>query len=167
MATADYTAILVVAASRRKRFILDVINEHLDVAAMEAEIRRLRNKYCPITAVLVEGAANGPALIERLRLSLPGVQEINPKGGKESRMNIAAAEWQAHDWRIDRRAGWAESFVEQITTFPSGRYDDMVDAMTQAACWLASYQFPTVESRNAFTGELNWSFNSGVWRAYD
>jgi phage terminase large subunit-like protein len=59
VATADYTAILVVAASRRKRFILDVINEHLDVAAMEVEIRRLRNKYCPITAVLVEGAANG------------------------------------------------------------------------------------------------------------
>ena len=157
VATADYTAILVVAASGRKRFILDVINEHLDVAAMEAEIRRLRNKYCPITAVLVEGAANGPALIERLKLNLPGVQEINPKGGKESRMNIAAAEWQAHDWYIDRNAGWAESFIEQITTFPSGRYDDMCDAMSQAACWLASFTPTTVVSYEAFTGRTLWS----------
>jgi phage terminase large subunit-like protein len=44
VATADYTAILVVAVSGRKRFILDVINERLDVAAMEAEIRRLRKQ---------------------------------------------------------------------------------------------------------------------------
>ena len=51
--------------------------------------------------------------------------------------------------------------------FPAGRHDDMVDAMTQAACWLANYQLPTVESRNAFTRELNWSLNSGVFRAYD
>ena len=167
LATADYTAILVVAARGRKRFILDVINEHLDVAAMETEIRRLRNKYCPISAVLVEGAANGPALIERLRLSLPGVQEIHPKGGKECRMSTAAPEWQAHDWHIDRRAGWAESFIEQITTFPSGRYDDMVDAMTQAAGFLALYQLPSVESHNAFTGEAHWSSNSGVWRTYN
>jgi predicted phage terminase large subunit-like protein len=83
-----------------------------------------------------------------------GVQEINPKGGKESRMNIAAAEWQAHDWYIDRKAGWAESFVEQITTFPSGRYDDMVDAMSQAACWLASFT-PT-------TGELRGLYGPGA-----
>jgi predicted phage terminase large subunit-like protein len=85
-----------------------------------------------------------------------GVQEINPKGGKESRMNIAAAEWQAHDWYIDRKAGWAESFIEQITTFPSGRYDDMVDAMSQAACWLASFTPTTVVSYEAFTGRVLW-----------
>jgi hypothetical protein len=36
------------------------------------------------------------------------------------------------------------------------RHCDMVDAMTQAACWLASYQLPTLESHNAFTGEVNW-----------
>ena len=156
LATSDYTAILVVAAKGRKRFILEAINEHLDVAAMEAEIRRLRNKYCPITAVLVEGTANGPALIERLRLSLPGVQEINPKGGKECRMSTAAAEWQAHDWYIDRKAAWAQSLIEQITTFPSGRHDDLVDAMSQAACWLASFIPTTVVSYEAFTGRLLW-----------
>ena len=48
--------------------------------------------------------------------------------------------------------------------FPAGRPNDMVDAMTQAACWLASYQLPTVESYNAFTGEVNCSLNAGVWR---
>jgi len=42
--------------------------------------------------------------------------------------------------------------VEQITTFPASRNDDMADAMTQAACFLVRYNPPTVEIYNAFTG---------------
>jgi len=42
--------------------------------------------------------------------------------------------------------------VEQITTFPACRNDDMADAMTQAACFLVCYNPPTVEIYNAFTG---------------
>ena len=54
----------------------------------------------------------------------------------------------------------------QLASLSGTRHDDLVDAMTQAACWLASYQLPTVESHNAFTWEVNWSLNSGVWRTH-
>ena len=135
---------MVIGVKGRKRFILDVVNEHLDAAATEGEIRRLRNKHWPISAVIVEDKANGPAVIQRLQANIPGVVAINPKGGKIARMFAAAPEWQAGDWYADRRAPSTEAFIEQITTFPSGRYDDMVDAMTQAACWLASFTPTTV-----------------------
>ncbi len=164
--TSDYVAILVIGVKGRKRFILEAINEHLDATTTESKIRGLRDKHRPIVAVLVEDKANGPAVVERLKANIPGVVAINPKGGKVARMFAAAPEWQAGDWYIDRRAASTECLVEQLTMFPAGRHDDMVDAMTQAACWLASYQFPTVESRNAFTGEVNWSLNSGVWRTH-
>ena len=145
-------------------FILEVINEHLDATTTESKIRGLRDKHRPIVAVLVEDKANGPAVIERLKANIPGVVPINPKGGKVARMFAAAAEWQAGDWYVDRRAASTQCLVEQLTMFPAGRHDDLVDGMTQAACWLVSYQLPTVESRNAFSGEVNWSLNSGVWR---
>lgn len=165
--TSDYVAILVIGVKGRKRFVLDVVNAHLDAAATEAAIRRLRDKHGPINATIVEDKANGPAVIQRLKANIPGVIEINPKGGKIARMFAAASEWQAGDWYVDRNAAYTPLLVEQLTTFPASRKDDMVDAMTQAACWLSSYQLPTVESHNAFTGEVHWSLNSGVWRTND
>ena len=150
--TSDYVAIMVIGVKGRKRFILDLVNKHLDATATESEIRQLRDKHRPISAVIVEDKANGPAVIERLKANIPGVIGINPQGGKIARMFAAAPEWEAGDWYIDRRAAWAEPFIEQITMFPAGRYDDMADSMSQAACWLVRYNPPTLEIYNAFTG---------------
>jgi predicted phage terminase large subunit-like protein len=84
---------------------------------------------------------------------------INPEGGKTARMFAAAAEWQAGDWLVDRNAAWTEAFVEQITMFPNARNDDMCDAMSQAACWLAQFRVSTARITNAFTGELLEEFS--------
>jgi predicted phage terminase large subunit-like protein len=153
-ATADYVAILVVGVKGRKRYVLNVVNRHLDAAATEAEIKRQRELYGAY-AVVVEGTANGPAVIQRLKATLPGVIEVNPQGGKTARMFAAAPEWQAGDWYVDRNAAWTEPFIAQLTMFPAAAHDDMVDAMTQAASWLLqSLPQHSVTIRNALTGEL-------------
>src|SRR5215470_9387161 len=151
VAAADYVAIIVIGVKGRKRYVLNVINKHLDAAATELEIRRQRDLYYPIGAVLVEDKANGPAIIQRLQCNLPGVIAINPQGGKTARMFAAAPEWQAGDWYVDRNAAWTAPFVEQITTFPAG-HDDMVDAMTQASAWLLQALQHHGAIYNAFTG---------------
>jgi predicted phage terminase large subunit-like protein len=144
VATSDYVAIGVIGIKGRKRYVLNVVNKHLDAAATEAEIRRQRDVHRPVGAVLVEDKANGPAVIQRLRLNLPGVVEINPQGGKIARMFAAAAEWQAGDWFVDRNAAWSEPLVEQLTMFPNGRNDDMADMMSQASAWLLKRDVITV-----------------------
>ena len=128
-------ALTVIGVKGRKRYVLNVINKHLDAAATEAEIRRQR-ELCSPCAVIVEDKANGSAVVERFRLNVPGVIAVNPQGGKVARMFAAAPEWQAGDWHLDRNAAWVGPFVEQITMFPAAAHDDMVDAMTQAAAWL-------------------------------
>ncbi len=153
-ATSDYVAILVIGVKGRKRFILNVVNAHLDAAATEAEIRRQRDVHRAISAVLVEGTANGPAVVQRLKINVPGVIEINPQGGKTARMVAAAPEWQAGDWYVDRNAAWTEPFVEQITTFPNAANDDMADAMSQAASWLLSATMLSVTISHAFSGQI-------------
>lgn len=154
LATSDYVAICVIGIKGRKRFVLNVINKHLDAAATEAEIRRQRELYGPVNAVLIEDRANGPAVVQRLKINVPGVVEINPAGGKIARMFAAAPEWQAGDWYVDRNAAWTEPFLEQITSFPNSAHDDMADAMSQAACWLLQARMPSVTFSNAFTGEI-------------
>jgi len=129
-----------------------VVNQHLDAAATEVEIRRQRDAHRPVSAVLVEDKANGPAVIQRLKVNIPGVIEINPQGGKTARMFAAAPEWQAGDWFLSRNASWTEPFIEQITTFPGAAHDDMCDCMSQAAAWLLGANEITVTIYNAFTG---------------
>jgi len=144
LATSDYVAIGVIGVKGRKRYVLNVVNQHLDAAATEAEIRRQRDVHRPVSAVLVEDKANGPAVVQRLKTNLPGVVAINPQGGKIARMFAAAPEWQAGDWFLDRNAAWTEPLVEQLITFPNAAHDDMADMMTQAAAWLLQANWPTV-----------------------
>src|SRR5437879_6612283 len=94
LATSDYVAVVVIGVKGRKRYILNVVNQHLDAAATEAEIRRQRDAHRCVNAILVEDKANGPAVVQRLKINLTGVVEINPQGGKVARMFAAAAERQ-------------------------------------------------------------------------
>jgi predicted phage terminase large subunit-like protein len=151
-ATSDFVAIGLIGVKGRRRFVLNVVNAHLDAFATEAEIRRQREVHRPVSAVIVEDKANGPAVIQRLRVNVPGVVEINPQGGKVARMFAAAAAWQAGDWYVDRNAAWTEPFIQQITMFPSAAHDDMADMMSQASAWLLQRDVNTVAIYNAFTG---------------
>ena len=103
-------AIGVIGVKGRKRYVLNVVNKHLDAAATEAEIRRQREVHRPVCAVIIENKASGPAVVQRLKVNVPGVIEINPEGGKTARMFAAAPEWQAGDWYVDRNAAWTEPF---------------------------------------------------------
>jgi len=145
LATSDYVAVVVIGVKGRKRFLLNVVNQHLDAAATEAEIRRQRDAH---------RWANGPAVVQRLKVNLPGVIEINPQGGKIARMFAAAAEWQAGDWFVDRNAAWSEPFIEQITMFPNAAHDDMADAMSQASAWLLQHRRRGWMVTDAFTGRV-------------
>ena len=83
-------------------------------------------------------------MVQRLKVNVPGVIEINPEGGKTARMFAAAPEWQAGDWYVDRNAAWTEPFIEQVTMFPNARHDDQADMMTQASAWLLRADIDTV-----------------------
>lgn len=158
LADSDFVAICVIGVKGRKRYVLNIVNSHLDAAGTEAEIRRQLETHWPIHAVLVEDRANGPAVVQRLKLNVPGVVAIKPQGGKTARMFAVAPEWQAGDWLVDRRVAWTEPFIEQITTFPKARNDDMCDAMSQAACWLLQRPTSSVRCSDAFTGEVRWEY---------
>ena len=151
LATSHFVAIGITGIKGRKRFLLNVVNQHLDAAATEAEIRRQRDVHRPINAVLIEDKANGPAVTQRLKINIPGVVDINPLGGKIARRFAAEPEWQAGDWYVDRNAAWSEPFIEQITMFPNAAHDDMCDMMSQAAAWLLQADTITLSITNAFT----------------
>ena len=83
-------------------------------------------------AVLIEDAANGPAVLQSLRRRVPGMLPITARGSKETRAHAVAPLVEAGQIRFHHRA---QSLVEEAIRFPKGS-KDLVDAFCHAALWL-------------------------------
>jgi predicted phage terminase large subunit-like protein len=85
-------------------------------------------------AVLIEDAANGPAVCQLLKRQVPGLIAIPPKGSKASRAHAVAPLVEAGQVRFARKA---DSLIEELLAFsPRGGVDDQVDAFCQGVLWI-------------------------------
>jgi len=85
-------------------------------------------------AVLIEDAANGPAVCQLLKRQVPGLIAIPPKGSKASRAHAVAPLVEAGQVRFHRRS---DSLIEELLAFsPRGGVDDQVDAFCQGVLWI-------------------------------
>ena len=92
-----------------------------------------RQKLRP-NAVLIEDAANGPAVLQTLRRKVPGLLPITPKGSKLMRAHAVAPLLEAGQLGFHHRAA---PLLEELPRFPRGS-KDLVDAFGQGALWLES-----------------------------
>jgi hypothetical protein len=60
--------------------------------------------------------------------------EVNPQGGKVARAHAVSAQVESGNVHLPHPAiaPWVQAFIEEVVSFPYGRNDDQVDAMTQA-----------------------------------
>ena len=83
-------------------------------------------------AVLIEDAANGPAVQQTLKRKVPGLLPVPARGSKESRAHAVAPLLEAGQVRFHHRAA---PLVEELLRFPKGT-KDLVDAFGHGALWL-------------------------------
>jgi len=116
------------------RFLLDQIRARMDLPATKDAVRSLSERWPRATAKLVEDKANGPAVIQELRHELAGLIEVTPEGGKIARAHAVSPMAESGNVYLPHPsiAPWVEGFMEEAASFPTGRHDDQVDAMTQA-----------------------------------
>jgi predicted phage terminase large subunit-like protein len=99
-----------------------------------ASLASLERQGLRPNAVLIEDAANGPAVCQLLKRQVPGLIAIPPKGSKTSRAHAVAPLVEAGQVRFARKA---ESLVEELLAFsPRGGVDDQVDAFCQGVLWI-------------------------------
>lgn len=119
-------AIEVLWAVRQRLGLPQVIRYLLDcLAALDGQGLRPQ-------AVLIEDAANGPAVLQTLRRRVPGMLPITARGSKETRAHAVAPLVEAGQIRFHHRA---EALVEEAIRFPKGS-KDLVDAFCHGALWL-------------------------------
>ncbi|NHC17147.1 phage terminase large subunit [Bacillus sp. MM2020_4] len=128
----DFVAIQVWGKTRADMYLIDNLKARMNFPTTLQSIRNMLKKHPGIAGKYVEDKANGPAIISMLNKEIGGFIKVNPQGGKIARVNAVSAYIESGNVYIPRNAEWVHDFVEEAASFPKGKNDDQVDAMSQA-----------------------------------
>ena len=132
----DFVAIEVWGKLGNSYYLRYCINQHLNFPATVQMIRIVKKLFPESQYILIEDKANGSAIIQTLRSEFIGVIAVTPKGGKVARVNAISPAIESGNVYVPHGELWAEEFVDQFSTFPAGKHDDMVDCASQALSFM-------------------------------
>ena len=131
--SSDFVSIQVWGKRGQDYYLRYCLNKRLNFPDTVEAIKTIYRLFPRARTVLIEEAANGPAIIQTLQREM-FIIPVTPLGGKISRVNaISPAIESGHVFLPDpAKASWVADYVDQWTSFPNGKNDDMVDATSQA-----------------------------------
>jgi len=148
----DYVVGLVAGRHGADIYLMDRVKGQWAFSESCRQVEALRRKYPASATILIEDAANGPAIIEVLRHRVSGIIAVQPEGGKLARAYAAQPQVEAgnvylpnprpHGRLMPERA-WVDDFLYQLTGFPNSAHDDDVDALTQLVVRWQRPELPT------------------------
>ena len=139
-AGSDRVAMFVIGVHGADRYVLDRRCDRMTFRDTLTALTELSVAWPRATAKLIEGKANGDAVVDFLKPQIGGLITVDPEGGKESRAAVLEPAVEAGNWFLPDGASWLDDFVGEFATFPLGANDDQVDALSQAAVRLQGSQ---------------------------
>lgn len=133
--SSDYVAAGVWGKTEDGRvWLLEMRRERLSFTRTAAAIAGLKAAYPNVTRILIEDAANGPALIDQLGKSMPGIVGVPTTGTKESRAHAVSWVWENGMVMLPHPddVPMIKPVQAEIVSFPDTRNDDGVDCMVIA-----------------------------------
>jgi predicted phage terminase large subunit-like protein len=120
----------------RRCFLLDQQRERFQFRELGRAIQAAAAHYRPST-IIIENAANGPALLSELSRKLQRrVEGVVPRGSKAARLRRHLEKIFAGRIHLLRGAKFCEPFIQELVGFPHVKHTDQVDAFTQAMDWI-------------------------------
>lgn len=115
-------------------YLLDQIRGRMNFTASCQAVKTLSARWPQAIAKFIEDKANGPAIIDALRRTVPGMIPIEPEGSKYARASAVSPFVAAGNVWLpsDELAPWIGEFIEEHRDFPNIAHDDQVDGMSQA-----------------------------------
>jgi len=167
-----------VTAIRRTRYlyVIDVWRGRVEFPELKYKVIELARLH-RATTLLVEDKASGQQLIQTLRseqhAGVPVPIPRTPATDKVSRAEGVSSMVEAGQLFLPREAHWLGEFKSEVLAFPSGRFDDQVDALSQLLEWLRlrlSYQSlpnvgPELMGDDPVEDEEGPEFNGDPWGA--
>lgn len=136
--TADYSAISFGYSNETGHYVLFAERGHWDYETLLAKALGYHHRYGERIFFIVEAASNGISLIHSLRKRGLNCIHHFPKDGKVRRAYEVVDIVESGRLHIINQKGkndWVESYINELVTFPLGRYDDQVDSLVQVLKW--------------------------------
>jgi predicted phage terminase large subunit-like protein len=131
----SYSACVVLQVKGESAYVLDVVRDRLeypDLKRKVIEVHRNWRSACSRYELVIENKGSGMSLIQELKQENIYPVAVDPDGEKVMRMNAQTARIEAGSVLLPKRASWLDEFRREILAFPAGRYNDQVDAFSQA-----------------------------------
>src|SRR5699024_42067 len=148
--SSDYVVGQVWGRNGADKYLLDQVRAKMDFPATVQAIRTMSRKWPRAKAKLIEDKANGPAVIASLKREISGLIAVNPEGGKVVRAQAVTPDIEAGNVFLPENEPWIHDFIEECSSFPNGKHDDMVDSMTQALNRMGSKTSAKISSINVW-----------------
>lgn len=154
----DFVVIQVWAKVGAYLFLMDCWRRQADFETTCRALAAMKARWPECGEWIVEEAANGAAVIQTMRKSIPGVLPYRPRESKHARAMACQPSVAAGQWWLPsvprftplldddpthlvngKRVPFAlsvEDYIEELAAFPNGTHDDMVDATTMAGIHL-------------------------------
>jgi predicted phage terminase large subunit-like protein len=135
----DWSVCITAFVRRREVFITDVWRRR--VAFPDLRKAAISNaRQFGARALLIEDQASGTQLIQILRneqpSGVPAPIARRPEADKVTRLAGVSAMIEGGLLRLPKEAPWLAEFKNELLGFPSSRYKDQVDALSQLLTWV-------------------------------
>ena len=132
--TADYSVMMVLGMDRAGDiFILDVVRGRYDFPELKRAAVMLNTRWRGqgLRGFYIEDKASGQSLIQELRnQSGISVIPVRVTTDKVSRLNAVTPLIEGGRVFVPDSADWIDEFMTEAQSFPNGKHDDQIDAMT-------------------------------------
>jgi len=132
---ADYSACVVLLARGETIYILDVVRARLEYPDLKRAVLEQHNRWRHVAsnyALLIEKKGSGLSLIQDLYREGIYAVAVDPNGDKIMRMAAQTAPIEAGAVHVPTHAPWLDEFKKEVLSFPLGKHDDQIDALSQA-----------------------------------
>ena len=171
--TADYSVMMVLGMDNNSDIhILDIVRERYDFPELKRAAITMNAKWRGrgLRGFYVEDKASGQSLIQELR-NQSGMAVLAVKVGtdKVSRLNAVLPLIEGGRVFIPNEAQWLDSFMDEAQSFPNGKHDDMIDALSMGLSALSKMGGQASEMLNSpinMDSSLSAQFSSakeGQW----
>jgi len=139
--------------------LLNAWREKLEFPELKARTLELYKEWEPDSVIIEKKASGAPLIAELRRTGIP-VQEYTPSRGNDkiTRLNAISDIFASGKvWAPNKR--WADELIDEVASFPSGRYDDFVDCVSLALSRFRAGGFVgTQHDKNDYEDE--WMYKS-------
>ena len=115
-------------------YVLDIWRGRVEFPELKRKAVELARQHRPET-ILIEDKASGQQLLQEMRAVYePGVPRPlgrQPEGDKVTRAAGVTSIVEAGQLHLPKGASWLADFESELLSFPNGRHDDQVDALSQ------------------------------------